>query len=140
MIVGFTGTRFGMNYFQYGAVSALLGLPDITEFRHGCCQGSDEQAHKIADYYDIPIIGHPPDKTDFTSKQYLNYKALRTPKPYLERNHDIVDASDTMIATPKENEEVLRSGTWATIRYAKKTNTFLYLVLPIGRVEVYANT
>jgi len=50
---------------------------------------------------------------------------------YLVRNHDIVDAVDKMYAFPKEIEEQWRgSGTWATIRYAKKKKKSLMVSFP----------
>jgi hypothetical protein len=33
-----------------------------------------------------------------------------------------VDETEFLIGAPKEDEEVLRSGTWSTIRYSKKSN------------------
>jgi hypothetical protein len=44
------------------------------------------------------------------------------PKPFLDRNKDIVNSCDILIACPENDIEVLRSGTWSTIRYAKKIN------------------
>jgi hypothetical protein len=38
----------------------------------------------------------------------------------LERNLTIVQHSDIVIVTPKEDDEVQRSGTWATVRRARK--------------------
>src|SRR5258706_311318 len=40
-------------------------------------------------------------------------------KDYIARNHDIVDDTDILYACPDGPEKV-RSGTWATIRYALK--------------------
>ena len=54
------------------------------------------------------------------------------PRPYLARNRDIVDASDLMLACPAEQQEVLRSGTWATIRYALKRDKHLIVIHPNG--------
>ena len=41
------------------------------------------------------------------------------PQDYLVRNMNIVNQSDVLIAAPKEEVEVLRSGTWSTIRKAR---------------------
>lgn len=49
-------------------------------------------------------------------------------KPPLKRNYDIVDACDILLAAPRTLTEELRSGTWATIRYARKTGK-KYLIL-----------
>ena len=58
---------------------------------------------------------------------------VHTPKDYLERNHDIVDETDMLIATPGEEQEVQRSGTWATIRYARKQKRTILTIYPSGR-------
>jgi hypothetical protein len=50
----------------------------------------------------------------------------------LERNTEIVKACDVLIATPKEQDEVLRSGTWATIRRARKYDKKLAVIFPDG--------
>jgi len=59
----------------------------------------------------------------------------RNPKPYLERNHNIVDESELLIACPKSKEEELRSGTWATVRYARKKGVRIILIYPDGSVS-----
>ena len=72
---------------------------------------------------------HPPNIKD--KRAFCNdYRFSFPEKPYLERNHDIVDNSDVLIATPKESVEQIRSGTWATIRYAKKLNKPIMIMEP----------
>jgi len=56
----------------------------------------------------------------------------RNPQDYLVRNQDIVNECDVLVATPKENNEVLRSGTWATIRRATKAKKPVLIVNPDG--------
>ena len=53
-------------------------------------------------------------------------------KDYLVRNHDIVDVCDVLVATPGQKEEQIRSGTWATIRYARKIRKQIIIVYPDG--------
>lgn len=55
------------------------------------------------------------------------------PRPYIERNHDIVDACDVLVAIPGTEEQGLRSGTWATMRYAHKQGKRIEAVLPSGK-------
>ena len=43
------------------------------------------------------------------------------------RNKDIVNSCDILIACPENDKEVIRSGTWSTIRYAKKINKTVLL-------------
>lgn len=54
-------------------------------------------------------------------------------KDYKVRDKDIVDMSERMIATPF-CPEIARSGTWTTVRYARKKNKPLWIVMPDGQV------
>jgi predicted Rossmann fold nucleotide-binding protein DprA/Smf involved in DNA uptake len=80
----------------------------------------------------LRIAGHPPlikgKRAFFPSDESLPVRE------YISRNRDIVDASQEIIATPGEFEEQLRSGTWSTIRYARKTGKRVLVVLPDGRL------
>lgn len=135
MILGFTGTSAGMSAYQRLALLKILEQGDVGEFHHGDCVGADAEAHDIADSMDISIVIHPP--TDTRHRAYKTPKGddwgdmmWLPPKPYLERNHDIVDACDKLIAAPKEDTEQLRSGTWATVRYARKVGKPVVILLP----------
>ena len=55
-------------------------------------------------------------------------------KPYLDRNKDIVLETQTLVATPAETTEQLRSGTWSTVRYARKLKRPAVLILPDGTI------
>ena len=57
-------------------------------------------------------------------------------KEYLVRNHNIVDSTDMLIGCPKEMQEQLRSGTLATIRYAKKKNKKIIIIFPNGTYDI----
>jgi predicted Rossmann fold nucleotide-binding protein DprA/Smf involved in DNA uptake len=48
----------------------------------------------------------------------------------LVRNKVIVNISDVILATPFEDKEVMRSGTWSTIRYARKVGKTPIIILP----------
>jgi hypothetical protein len=52
-------------------------------------------------------------------------------KDFLERNRDIVDRVEILIAAP-EGPEVQRSGTWSTVRYARGKVIPIYLLRPKG--------
>jgi hypothetical protein len=133
--LSFTGTQTGMTNHQKITVVYLISQleKNIESYHHGSCIGADAEFHEIlekAGYWDLIEI-HP---CDLKSKQ-AKCKApiVHKVKPPLDRNKDIVNASDILIATPKEFNEVLRSGTWATIRYAKKLGKVVFLVLPNGK-------
>jgi hypothetical protein len=48
----------------------------------------------------------------------------------LERNRDIVDATVALLAGPDGNRERQRSGTWATVRYARGIGNRPVAILP----------
>ena len=124
MRIGFTGSQKGMTEHQKSEVKRILAShqTDITEIHHGGCIGADAQFHKICSALGFVPIVHPasnvrPSKVAKLEPPDATYLPA---KPALVRNRDIVDSSDIMIATPGQGYEVLRSGTWATIRYAEK--------------------
>lgn len=139
--IGFTGTSSGMANMQLMKVHQLLG-----EFKekgaavahHGCCEGADDQFNFMADAMSYHVIGHPGvTKTGNVWKRGGGQcDEYRDPKFFLDRNKDIVVESDIMIATPKEVDEQMRSGTWATIRYARKDEKPLFIVFPDGRIQI----
>lgn len=117
----FTGTQDGMSGIQLKNLEALLDRLNLASFHHGCCIGADEEAHEIAYALEIPIYGYPCDITakvaQIPREQFHWYGEHKAP---LDRNKDIITASDFLIACPKTHTEELRSGTWATIRHARK--------------------
>lgn len=147
MKIGFTGTQKGMTNEQVFALHKFLGEHyNINEFHHGQCIGADIEAHRIIRgthhlreelggfLSQIKIIIHPPIDTKKVARVEFPFE-LRKPKPYLERNKDIVNETNLLIACPKNFKEELRSGTWATIRYAKKQSKEIIIIYPSGRIE-----
>lgn len=132
MLVGFTGTQRGMTEAQWCAFWPLILARGPGQFHEGDCIGSDAQAAHAARLAGLHIVGHPP--TNDSKRAFFPADEWRKPYPYLVRNHNIVDASQEMIATPGEFEEQLRSGTWATIRYARRIGRRLLVILPDGRL------
>jgi hypothetical protein len=124
MIIGFTGTQIGMSKRQLGLFEAFL--LNVTEFHHGMCIGADAEAHELVRRFSpLTIIhGHPGlrDVGDRNRSKRANVTVdvLHPEAPFLERNRTIVNLSTILIAAPSTDHEVLRSGTWATIRYAHK--------------------
>ncbi len=130
MRVGFTGTSKGMNIDQLICVRTLLGRfwqPDYAH--HGDCVGADSQFHSLCEAFSRPtrIVIHPPK--DSKARAFRPSMFSRRPKDYLERNRDIVDACDVLLATPK-GKEIQRSGTWSTIRYARKLGKPIIILMP----------
>lgn len=136
--IGFTGTRRGMTRLQKNSLIKFLVNFQVDEFHHGDCIGADEEAHELVDNSETESIQiHPPinsDKRAWCTAKYTKH-VIWKPKPYIARNHDIVDAIDILIACPGESDEQLRSGTWSTIRYAKKKNKTINIIFPDGSIK-----
>jgi len=117
--IGFTGTRSGMTERQKKELRKYLEMQDCGGiFHHGDCVGADAEAHQIASRLGYEIVIHPPKNPK--ERAYCWSVFVKPEKEYLKRNHDIVDDSNILLAAPKSKKEVVRSGTWATIRYAHK--------------------
>jgi hypothetical protein len=143
MKIGFTGTQEGMNEFQLITLENRLktGLAygrasdyeeprthRVYEFHHGDCIGADAQAHEIALILGYRIVIHPP--LNSSKRAWCEgWSEMRDKKPYLERNHNIVDVCDVLIVGPRTNQEELRSGTWSTYRYADSLDKMTSILL-----------
>jgi hypothetical protein len=139
MILGFTGTRAGMTELQWSRIKMMLIDLRPSEVHHGDCIGADADFHKLIRKRNhslrnkVRIVTHPPIKTK--GRAYCKGDFEHPPFEYIKRDHDIVDASDMIFATPKGMNEELRSGTWATVRYAVRTGVPVIIIWPDGSTE-----
>jgi len=160
MKIGFTGTRKGMTGDQAVRFMKLLDhlvqeearakRGELHEFHFGVCVGADQQAAEIAAWGGFKIVGHPgavPWKWA-GSMPTLGSPARKVVLPIelpLNRDHTIVDVTDVLVVTPKQqatpefrNDPSVRrgSGTWATVRYAAdKVFKPVWFVWPNGTAE-----
>lgn len=132
MKIGFTGTQHGCTAAQKQALGELLAkINPFTEFHHGDCIGADSQAHSFVERRrDVALHVHP-GVVD-SRKRAFRRGVMYAPMPPLDRNKVIVDTTIKIIACPNGMEEELRSGTWATIRYARKVGKPVHLVFNDG--------
>ena len=134
--IGFTGTQKGMTAPQVARVQELLAHKDFFG-HHGMCIGADAQFDGIARLskgFRWMYI-HPctlEDKRAAVNR--TEYDIVYSVQDPLTRNRDIVQCSEIMIAAPKTIHEERRSGTWATIRYARESKKKLYILAPNGAV------
>jgi len=106
-----------------------------SEVHHGDCIGADADFHWIvrkSTDINAMVVGHPPTKVDH--RAYTECDMLFDPDDYLKRNHKIVDSTDVLLACPSNTREEHHSGTWATIRYARKTFKPIKIIWPDGSV------
>jgi predicted Rossmann fold nucleotide-binding protein DprA/Smf involved in DNA uptake len=137
LYAGFTGTRVGLTPKAAKGVMDLLVMLEPRQLVHGDCIGADNMVHYMALGIRIPIAIRPPvdDRLRGWASIHGTMVSIYPPKPYIQRNHDIVNHTNYLIACPDTMKEVMRSGTWATVRYAGKTNRVVYLVYPDGRLD-----
>ena len=114
-----------MSPFQKLILGRILDRYSPNFITHGGCIGADEEFHKMClsrktnksiSHY---IMVFPSNLKD----QQGNWKGANyvcKGQDPLVRNQIIVDQSDILIAAPRSDNEEQRSGTWATIRYARK--------------------
>lgn len=138
MKLGFTGTRLGMYEKQEAAFRQLINELKPAEFHHGDCRGADEEAANwVTDDLDPAatfIVSHPP--IDPKLRAFACADSVHSPKPYLERNKNIVDETDELVACPGGFGEEQRSGTWSTIRYARIRRKKIRIIWPDGEISV----
>lgn len=139
--IGFTGTSLGASRDQLAVGRRLLNEEyelGARIFRHGCCVGADEEFARIARETGYEIVGYPgrpvgdPMRSTFRNDYEFLVPTGRNPE--LKRNRRIVASSSRLLAAPRGDREVVRSGTWSTVRYARKTGVPVDLIGRDGRL------
>jgi len=135
IIVGFTGTREGMTADQMEGVAALLDQYRTAGAKiahHGVCTGSDDDFDWLAKLAGYQTIGHPGVNAhgQCPTRGRRKPDVMLAEEPFLVRDRKIVDVITVLIATPKSRFEETRSGTWATVRYARQVRREIAIVYP----------
>jgi hypothetical protein len=127
MNYGFTGTREGMTARQKSALLHVLDPGD--RLAHGDCIGADNDAEFIARKLQCATVALPGPIPAL--RAYTPSTVVHEPRAFMVRNRLIVDESDILIAAPRTlQEEQQGSGTWATIRYARKVGKPVIILDP----------
>lgn len=132
MEIGFTGTQAVVTDPQLESLMEIIDGLDFERAHHGDCIGADNIFHIVLRTIAAHVIieGHPPSKKD--KRAFCKFDEENQPHEYLIRNRHIVRASDLMIACPKGPERKRGSGTWATIRFARKQGKPMVIIWPDG--------
>jgi len=128
--VAFTGTQFGMTLYQQLSLAQLMrSLERPWQCNHGGAAGADTEAHEIAynagcrDLHVWLPLGKTWPPMPSTTIHHTGLSALG-------RNHLTIYGADLLIATPRQAREIRRSGTWATVRYARKAGIETRVLVP----------
>ena len=131
--VGITGTRKGVSSARMSKLEKqLCKIMDQTgkdiDLHHGDCVGVDADAHSVAVKLGQKVTLHPPDNKKLRAHKNHWRCTFEEPKPYLERNKDIVNQSKILIGMPIDPNVKSRGGTWSTIDYARKQGVKTILI------------
>jgi len=130
---GLTGTgEQSVTEAQLSRLVQLLGVVGADRVHHGDCINADWQAHCVARRLGLGVVRHPPDNPRW--RAFCDFDEDRAPAPYLVRNHHIVLETRGLIALPLGFTEELRSGTWATVRYARSQGREVHVIWPNGNL------
>ena len=108
---------------------------------HGCCIGADEIAHYQGRIIKAVIHGHPGTLANGSYPYRMecsDYDVLHKEKLYKDRNQDIVNMGTGALlaapAYPEDDRRSKRSGTWQTIRMARKNRRRIIIVYADGHI------
>lgn len=103
------------------------------ELHHGDAIGRDSEAHELATNQDIRVVIHPP--VNPSNRAFCEGSEVRAEFPYMLRNRAIVAETDLLLATPNGPEaSAPRSGTWRTVRYARRMGRRIVIIYPSGDI------
>ena len=135
MIVTITGSQKGWTPEQRAFMRDVLA--NTSFLHHGACPGVDQQCHtEFAKPHKTKAWPSNMEQLRCALHR-LAQSHVHSVMPPLVRNRRMVDEAHRVYACPKEFHEIVRSGTWATIRYAKKTGKFLTIIWPDGTIAVF---
>ena len=134
MILGFTGTRNGMNDFQKRVLQETIqNFGDaLLEAVHGDCMGADTEFHQMirsltrARLVLRPGIGARDGKNE--TRAFNEADVVLPVGTFFSRNRDIVDACDFLVGAPLNGFR--KGGTWQTLRYAHKKRKPGLIIFP----------
>lgn len=156
--VAFTGPRTGLSKEQKILLEQILkgyfhGMSGpVKLLMHGDCIGADAEVHDLfvkgKREYGRRVVMFPSNMK--RQRAFCNHLRMekgveyntKGPANALERNKKMVDKAMLVIACPSGTVEKLRSGTWSTIRYARKIRTPIVVIYPDGTFiwnAAYAN-
>ncbi len=120
MDVCFTGTRKGMTGYQMQQAAELLQQAEPNRVCHGCAIGADRQFHHLAPVGIRDLFPCNAEQLAWARQNVTSGDVIHPVEAPLDRNRRMVDRSVLIIAAPQTLVEEQRSGTWSTVRYARR--------------------
>lgn len=133
--LGFSGTSGWLPDAQKEGILRVLSDKWYEGFRqldHGDCVSADWFANDAARALGYRTKAHPPIKE--AKRAFCTVDEEAEPKDFLVRDEDIARETEELVAAPPTYTEIIRDGTWTTIRRARKYGRKITLILPDGQV------
>jgi hypothetical protein len=130
--VGVTGARTMRPEAQINRLRQFLRENVVDIMHHGDCIGADAQMAAEFERAGAFVCAHPP--VDEKYRAFYPSDRVEPAREYLQRNRDIVNESELLIALPR-GFETQRSGTWSTVRYAVQQGIPVIIWYPYGQEE-----
>lgn len=134
-----TGTERGGTLVQLKVADVLLRSWQPSLLLHGGCIGVDDELDALAVELNISREIFPSTLLnkrvpDEVFQRRGGSLVIHPPAPPLSRNRVMVRRASRVLALPAEAREILRSGTWTTVRYARAllSRDRIYAVAPDG--------
>ncbi len=99
-----TGSRnLKLSEVQKQTLTDFIINMKITEFHHGDCVGADADVHSFikSAFPEIRIVIHPP--VEEKHRAFCKGEVVLKAKDYMDRNRDIVDASEILFCPSAAN-------------------------------------
>ena len=133
--MGVTATRGALTYAQVVIAETIIkhAAQRGWVLHHGDCIGGDATLHGLAVHYGMPVVIHPPEKSEY--RAWCRGDETKEERPYLTRNLDIVEATQVLAGFPANREGRRSGGTWFTILAATSLSRPVVIVYPDGLIE-----
>jgi len=138
MHLAITGTRKGLTETQFNVIKQFITEDNtVTHFHEGDCIGVDQQVTLMFQNLrpEVTVICHPPERV--RTRAFGECDEIKPARGYLQRDQDMVNDSIYLWVCP-DGPEIIRSGTWTTVRYARKKGIPITIIMPNG-IVIYEN-
>jgi hypothetical protein len=145
MIFTITGPTSGWTIPQEGMFRRYLhwlmtkdvSKPQDITMLNGVAWGVDLTTARIGFDWGLHVVAFPSNLLSAPARHHYAQwvHKIHPPAPPLKRNMTMVKLCEFLIGIPNPAQEIQRSGTWATIRYARHENKPHMLILPDGTLE-----